>query len=195
MTMWFTSDTHFGHANIIKFCDRPFDSVDEMNEQLVSRWNALVHPEDIVFHMGDVAMGTIVESLRYIPRLNGYKYLVPGNHDRCWRGHKKVRAVDFQMYRDVGFELLNETEHMVIGQTPDSHGTVVTVSHMPYEGDSHDEDRFMDWRPDDDGRWLIHGHVHEKWQVNGRQINVGVDVWDFQPVAESQLMEIIRAGP
>ena len=67
------------------------------------------------------------------------------------------------------------------------------AGHFPYEGDSHDEDRFTRWRPVDDGAWLLHGHVHTSWQVNGRQINVGVDVWDYAPVSEAALAALIEA--
>ena len=63
---WFTSDPHFGHANIIRFCDRPFDDVQAMNDALVHRWNAVVQPEDTVYVLGDVALGPIQESLSHI---------------------------------------------------------------------------------------------------------------------------------
>lgn len=193
MTIWFTSDTHFGHKNIITYCNRPFDSVDEMNEVMVDRWNDTVSPDDQVFHLGDVAMGKIDQSIHHVSRLNGYKYLIPGNHDRCWAGNRKRKAKDYDLYTDVGFQLLSEHEWLAIGKSSESLGRMVGLNHMPYEGDSHDADRFTDWRPPDRGGWLIHGHVHDKWKVNDRQLNVGVDVWDFRPVSEAQVLEIIAA--
>jgi calcineurin-like phosphoesterase family protein len=73
---WFSSDTHFNHKNIIKYCNRPFDSVEEMNEGIVKNWNAVVTPEDTVWHLGDVTWGHFDMN-----RLNGKKNLILGNHD------------------------------------------------------------------------------------------------------------------
>jgi len=79
--IWFTSDTHFGHANIIKFCGRPFVDVEQMNKQLIKRWNEQVGKDDIVFHLGDFIFGgsELFESI--ISQLNGHIYWVFGNHD------------------------------------------------------------------------------------------------------------------
>ena len=84
MTTYFTADQHFGHDNIIRYCDRPYHSVGEMNAALVANWNALVGPADTVHVLGDVAMGRREESLPLVGSLAGRKILYPGNHDRCW---------------------------------------------------------------------------------------------------------------
>lgn len=91
-TIWVTSDTHFGHQNIIGYCKRPFASAEEMDEELVRRWNAVVRPQDHVYHLGDVAMRK--ERLAIVRRLNGHKRLVFGNHD----------IFDHRAYVEVGFE-------------------------------------------------------------------------------------------
>lgn len=77
--IWLVSDTHFGHANIIEYCERPFASAAEMDEAMVERWNAVVRPQDHVYHLGDVAMRA--EHLSIVKRLHGHKRLVRGNHD------------------------------------------------------------------------------------------------------------------
>jgi calcineurin-like phosphoesterase family protein len=77
MTIFFVSDTHFGHNNIIQYCKRPFETVEGMNECMVQMWNETVKPKDTVYHLGDVAFG----DYHLIPRLNGKIKLVPGNHD------------------------------------------------------------------------------------------------------------------
>lgn len=77
--VWLTSDTHFGHANIIKYAGRPFASVEEMDEALVENWNAVVKPGDKVYHLGDVTMNS--KSLPILERLHGRKVLIKGNHD------------------------------------------------------------------------------------------------------------------
>lgn len=76
-----------------------------MNDALIANWNATVGPADEVWVLGDVALGRITETLRLVANLAGRKHLVPGNHDRCWPGHRRVRPADLQMYEDVGFEI------------------------------------------------------------------------------------------
>ncbi len=188
MTVWYTSDQHFFHANIIDHCGRPFADVDEMNEALVDRWNAVVKPADAVWVVGDVALSP--KGLGPVARLNGYKVLVAGNHDSCWDGHKRWRRA-VQVYMDAGFRAVVPSgvvdRHVLLGGIP------VKMSHLPYAGDSHPQDRYADRRPVDDGLVLIHGHVHEMWKVRGRMLNVGVDVWDYVPVHQDVVIDEVRA--
>ncbi len=189
MTRFWTSDQHFGHANIIRYCHRPFADVAEMNDVLIQRWNETVSEQDEVWVLGDVALGPITESLALVSRLGGRKLLVTGNHDRCWAGHgpKSERWVD--VYRDAGFD---EVLH---GWVPTQLGPYEALAcHLPYEGDSHDDDRFDSQRPIDEGRLLLHGHVHSRWQINGNQVNVGVDVWDYRPVSDQTILEALAAS-
>ena len=78
--IFFTADTHWGHRNIIRYCQRPFADVDEMNEALITNWNSTIGKDDIVFHLGDFAMGGSAEWCRLLERLNGRIYLILGNH-------------------------------------------------------------------------------------------------------------------
>ncbi len=190
MATWFTADLHFGHRNIIEYCNRPFSDVDDMTTGLVDRWNERVAADDDVWVLGDVAMGRIAESLPAVARLHGHKHLVAGNHDRCWFGHGERSADWIDRYREVGFEtIVQGTARTAIGSTE------VTLCHFPYEGDSHGMDRFVQHRPVDDGGWLVHGHVHDSFAQRGRQINVGIDAHDLAPVTEALLAEWIAAGP
>lgn len=201
MTTYFTSDLHLGHPNIIRFCDRPFDGVPHMNARLAQLWNDTVTDDDTVWVLGDVALGTLDESLAWIGRLAGRKILVPGNHDRCWVGEPRIRkasgearearlAAARDRYLVAGFaEILDVPGRFEIA------GGTAAVSHFPFEGDSHGADRYQEYRPADDGGWVLHGHVHTTWRQRGRQLNVGVDVWGGRPVPVDTLAAMIDAGP
>ena len=186
MVRYFTADLHLGHGNIIEYSDQPFRDAAHMNAELVDRWNATVGPTDEVIVLGDFAMGRIAETLPTAAVLNGKKVLLAGNHDRCWHGHKKGVQAATDRYLAAGFdEIWQGTADLRIGDA------AVVVCHFPYRGDSHDNDRFVAHRPTDRGAWLLHGHVHQSWKVRDRMINVGVDAWDYAPVAEDKIAEAI----
>ena len=190
MTMWFTADLHFGHANIIGYSGRPFADASAMNKALIERWNDSVHTEDTVWVLGDVALGRTEETLALVAELNGQKVLLAGNHDRCWVGHGRRAEGWTERYLAAGFAEIYQ------GQTQiDIGGRRVLACHFPYRGDSHDHDRYVEQRPVDQGAWLLHGHVHERWRQHGRMINVGVDGWNCNPVDEATLAALIREGP
>jgi calcineurin-like phosphoesterase family protein len=159
MTTYFTADQHFGHQNIIRYCNRPFRSVGEMNAVLVANWNAVVGPHDTVHVLGDVAMGRREHSMPLIGQLGGHKILYPGNHDRCWYGHGERALRPEQEYLDAGFDEIRQGPLAVtVGNRE------VLVCHLPYQGDSGETERYAKFRPVDEGMWLLHGHVHEKWR-------------------------------
>jgi calcineurin-like phosphoesterase family protein len=190
MTTWFTADLHFGHANIIEYCGRPFADAASMNEALIERWNGCVHTDDTVWVLGDVALGRIDETLQLVGGLNGRKVLLAGNHDRCWAPHGKRAEGWTERYLAAGFAEVRQGQmNLTVGRRR------IVACHFPYRGDSHDHDRYVAERPVDKGDWLLHGHVHERWRQRGRMINVGVDAWDCRPVDEATLVSLIDAGP
>lgn len=79
---WFTSDTHFGHTNVIGLCSRPFANIEEHDEELIRRWNSVVSPEDEVYHLGDFCLRSRREATNILRRLNGHVHLIIGNHDK-----------------------------------------------------------------------------------------------------------------
>ena len=80
--IWVTSDTHFGHSNIIKYCDRPYNGTQEMDWDLIDKWNSVVNDGDIVYHLGDVYMNSSKGYMQNIlGKLKGRKRLILGNHD------------------------------------------------------------------------------------------------------------------
>ena len=188
---WWTSDHHFGHANIIKYCNRPFAGADEMNKAMVDRWNDLVDDGDEVWIVGDLVLGQLTVNLSaHVWRLKGRKILVPGNHDACWQGHKKTKR-QITCYFDLGgiARIVDDPAPVTLA------GQRVRINHFPYALDTRYDLKHMKHRPSDDGSWLLHGHIHEKWRQHGRQINIGVDAWDFAPVDDDTICEVIASGP
>lgn len=189
MAVWYTSDLHFGHARINELCGRPFSSVDECDEIMIQRWNSVVRHTDVVYLLGDICLGDFAKSIERTKRLMGMKILIPGNHDRVhhrYKGSDAKKAEWRRMYDEAGFIITNE----YLPRHLSGNGLEIDLCHFPFVGDSHESDRYVDERPADRGQILWHGHVHESWKQNGRQINVGVDVWDFYPVAEEELIEM-----
>lgn len=155
MTIWLTSDTHFNHFNIIGYCNRPFSNVGEMDWELVRRWNAVVQPQDKVYHLGDVYMNAshgYIDNL--LSQLNGHKRLILGNHDRgkdqtLLKYFDKIYAMRFLK---VGDKLLQ-------------------LTHMPLHPDSIKKG------------WInIHGHIHNKESPDGPYRNVCVEMTDYFPI-------------
>ena len=88
--LYLIADTHFYHKNIIKYCNRPFKSVEEMNQKLIDNWNRVVSDDDIIIHLGDFALGSEDKIQGLLSQLNGYKVLVRGNHDKSIRTMKRL---------------------------------------------------------------------------------------------------------
>jgi calcineurin-like phosphoesterase family protein len=195
MSLFLTSDLHLGHANIIAYTGRPFDSVDDMNEGLIDAWNETVAPSDSVWVLGDVCMGNIDRSLALVRRLHGTLHLLSGNHDRTFRRHDgrvdKRSAEWDRAYRRAGFVSIdNGTVTIDIGLREP-----ILACHFPYSGDSQGIDRYPEQRPVDDGHPLLHGHTHGAWRQNGLMIDVGVDAWAGRPVHADELAAMISRGP
>ena len=162
-----------------------------MQRALVDTWNDLVDDSDEVWILGDLIRAHLTLHLSdHVQRLKGQKILVPGEHDRCWRENGR-RWLSIDEYLRVGGigRIVHKPEPVVLA------GERVRVSHFPYRSDTQDDVRFMEHYPQDNGDWLLHGHVLREWRQNGRQINVGVDAWGLAPVSEDRIREMILAGP
>jgi calcineurin-like phosphoesterase family protein len=184
--LFFTADTHFGHRAMIENGWRPqFSTVEEMDEALIERWNLMVGPRDTVWHLGDFGMGGQAKFLPLVPKLHGTIHLITGNHDNPWPGGRQ--SFKFQSaWLAAGFASVQAYARRNIG------GQQVMLSHFPYAGDHVGEDRAAQYRLRDLGLPLLHGHVHSEWKTRGRQINVGVDVWDFTPLHLSSVETLVK---
>lgn len=193
-----TSDTHFGHERNLVLSNRPFATIEEHDECLISNWNSVVPTDGLTFIVGDAFLGDRLRLMHaYLPRLNGRKILVSGNHDKTFAGSasgwKHVRS-----YLDAGFEQVMAWGTYKLPPTrPDRTGRTVLMSHFPYDGDSRGVDRHSGARLRDEGQVLLHGHVHGKFKTHrsaatgALQVNVGVDVWDYTPVSMTTLAHLI----
>jgi calcineurin-like phosphoesterase family protein len=193
--VWFTSDTHFKHRNIVNLSSRPFilpngePDIDLHDQTLIENINACVGKNDLLIHEGDVSLGKIAESLPLVGLLNGHKVLVPGNHDRVFSGEKEKTRIRFDPeYRKVFNEIWPEIVRTYIPQLDCD----VILSHFPYHGDSQENDRHVDKRPANSNLPLIHGHIHEARHIEGNMFNVGVDVNDYKPVHHSVIRDWIE---
>ncbi len=197
MRRWFTSDQHFGHANILGYCRRPFASLDEMHDELVRRHNERVGQDDEVWHLGDFSLDQrYVKSV--LPRLHGRHRLIVGNHDAAHPTHRRA-AHEMPRYLAAGFEVV--MERCILST---SFGRAF-LCHLPLDGagDSGPEERYPAWRPtrallDEAGcDVLLHGHVHEAYDrllVCGiRCFNVGVDVRGFRPIDEQEIAAELKS--
>lgn len=178
------SDLHLGHPFVAGL--RGFATTAEHDEHLLSAWTETVSKRDTVFILGDLCMASPNRALELLAGMPGRKHLILGNHDRAHPmypgGYKRQRR-----YLEV-FESVSTMAARKIA------GTDVMLSHFPYDGDSQGDDRHTVWRLRDEGRWLIHGHVHNEYLRSGRQINVSVDRWLDGPVEESVLAAMITEG-
>ena len=180
--IWFTSDTHFGHYNIIKYTGRPFKTVEEMDETLIKNWNDRVKPGDIIFHLGDFGNGGSDKIKQVLTRLNGKKFMILGNHDR-----KTFRAGHSQHFQAI-------TQQMYIRVN----GRAVYLNHYPFLCFA------GTYRKPEDMVWQLFGHVHSGPLNNNSadserlkylwptQYDVGVDNNNFCPVSWSEICEIIN---
>lgn len=177
---FFTSDTHFGHKNVIPYCERPWATVGDMTIGLVERWNSVVRPGDQVYVLGDFSFYGSTKTAEILTSLAGEKILVRGNHDDV-KSEEKAMRLGFSEYKP-------------------NHGWITIgdrnawLSHYPFlgEGDSTEVERYAARRIVYDGNWLLHGHVHREWRTKNRMINVGVDVWGYRPVSEAAIVDLMN---
>lgn len=167
MTVWFTSDQHFGHARLLELSPArgaAFPTVGEMNARLIHNWNAVVEPDDTVWVLGDVDMHGKDAMLALISQLVGTKILISGNHDSCWAGVRDGWK-NRDLYLAAGFAAVMDFVVTTLPPLrPQAPATRVLLSHFPYAGDSHDDDRYAQFRLRDEGIPLLHGHVHESFR-------------------------------
>jgi calcineurin-like phosphoesterase family protein len=161
MTVYFTSDQHFGHAAARGFYGRPFASTADMDDQMIAHWNSVVSPIDELWHLGDFAVRQPPERISdLLERLHGQMYLVAGNNDSS-AVKESSGWLSVQDYAEVNIDSVR-----------------LVLCHYP----------FRSWRDMAKGAINLHGHSHGRLKRMPRQFDVGVDAWGFRPVTLDELL-------
>ena len=166
---WFTSDTHYGHNNIIKYSGRPFQHGGEMNEALIANFNSRVGKSDTVYHLGDFALCHPRRRTEIAYALNGTIHLILGNHDKQVNGEFAKRFASISHYAEIK-----------LGE----HKTV--LCHFP----------FHSWNKSHHGSLHCHGHTHGSVPNMGRRrLDVGVDTNNYFPYSDEEVIKLLTAIP
>jgi calcineurin-like phosphoesterase family protein len=166
--IWFTSDFHFGHFNIIRYCNRPFTTTDEMDACIVDRMNQCVKPNDTLYFLGDFCMGSIEKVAAYRKRLNCKKiHFIEGNHDKVTRKLQKV------------FVSWSSMSEIHVGKQ----GIILCHYAMRV------------WLHHGRGTWQLYGHSHSNLpdEPLSLSMDVGVDTHDFRPWQFEEVQAIMKA--
>lgn len=162
--IWFTADTHFGHANIIKYCNRPFRDTTEMDGRLLDNLNSVVKPEDTLYHLGDFSFRSISE---YRDRINCNNiHLILGNHDKA--PHSKYRANFNSVSQYVELKLSNIN---------------FTLCHYA----------FRVWNKSHHGAIMLFGHSHNGLPEWGTSLDVGVDGHNYKPWSLDEVLDLMES--
>ncbi|MBI2675854.1 MAG: metallophosphoesterase family protein [Candidatus Aenigmarchaeota archaeon] len=171
--IWFTGDTHFGHKNILAYANRPFSSVEEMDEAIIINWNSRVEPQDNVYHLGDVGLCHPDRLRVVLERLNGRIYLIRGNHE------KSAEACNerFEWIRDY-YELKVDDGEAHRGKQ------LVVLFHYP----------MREWKASHYGAYHLYGHSHGNLQDDSALLSfdIGVDCHHFRPVSYDEVKAVMK---
>lgn len=178
MTVFFTSDTHFGHKNIIKYASRPFENASEMDQMLLDNINSRVGEDDVLYILGDFCMGRGIDKQAYarelLEKINcRHVFLVRGNHD----------VHDKDMLRSLGFEDVYDYHELKAS------GKMFCLMHYP----------LAEWNGFYRGAYDLHGHVHNDASYNASmrkegilRYDVGVDANGYMPVSLEEIISFFE---
>ena len=182
--IWFTSDQHLGHNNIIKFCNRPFESVDLMDQTIIDNWNECISKNDIVFTLGDFMWHANTKKIvDIISKLNGTIYMILGNHDN---------EDMFNCIKSDRLKIISDITHLNIKINNEKIPIEICLSHYP----------LMTWSGRNRKVYNFHGHTHCRpddsgydkdlpyWK--GYQIDVGVDNFNYKPVELQSILYLLE---
>lgn len=190
--IYFTSDIHFGHENILKYTNRPYTSIKEHDLDIIAKYNSVVQDNDVCYFLGDIFFGYDTKgATEIIKSMKGTKVLVKGNHDK----NKDI------WYYSIGFDVVLLNAQIKLGQK------TVNLSHYPWRAPwykrlywhitsrKHRDYKSRKYKNlPQDGNWLLHGHTHRPEKVSGnKSIHIGLDAWDCTPVSATKILELMNS--
>jgi calcineurin-like phosphoesterase family protein len=170
MALFFTSDTHFGHKNILVYDKRPFDTIEQHDEALINNWNSVVTEKDDVWHLGDFCLRSARPASWYLSRLRGRVHLVRGNHDdkAAWRDKHLFSTAQEAAY------IKHESQRIYL---------------------CHYSCRV--WRASHRGSWHLFGHSHggldHIGEALGKSMDVGVNLHGYRPLSFQEVKKALDA--
>lgn len=170
--VWFTSDLHFWHKNICKYCNRPYETIEEMNQGIIDNWNSVVKEDDIVFVLGDLGFCGIEKLRPLMSQLKGKIILIQGNHDPDY--------VISTLYHEKIINNFDRLMSITIIGDEECPNQELTLCHFP----------MIDWYNKEKGSWMIHGHQHQlpgTPSCSAVHYDVGVDKNNWTPINFEQL--------
>ena len=178
--IYFTSDLHFGHQNIIQLTQRPFNDIQEMNKKLIDNYNSVVEKDDTVYFLGDIAHElTLDEIYNLLSQLKGRKILIRGNHDLSYEYELTNRKQ--KIFDEINdFKMIQENN------------LIFVLSHYP----------MLSWFDSRKGTIMLHGHIHAKNNYNLanqklglRRFDVGVDANNYYPISLNSIIQDLKIMP
>lgn len=182
--MFFTSDTHFYHTNIIKYTDRPFSSAEEMNEKLIENWNSVVSKNDIIYHLGDFAFCGSEKSEMILKQLNGNITLIPGNHDK--NSLLNMFSRHHSVIREEGYYILHGKYKIFL--THRNNLEIQEENSFVFHGHEHGYNLHIQYE-------TAYKNIKERFKneksfgVRNNTIEVGVDLWNYKPAHIDEIMK------
>ena len=172
MATWFTSDLHFFHRNILKYCaaSRPFTDAAAMNAVIIENWNSCIKPTDEVWVLGDVSFGELEPTVLTLGQLNGNKRLIIGNHDK--------KLLKYNEFRDCFISIDHYVEFRY-------NKIKFCLMHYP----------IVSWNERNQGSIMLHGHSHGTWVGVGRIKDVGIDTNSMMPYNLDEVYESLIRVP
>ncbi|NQS92172.1 MAG: phosphoesterase [Chloroflexi bacterium] len=168
MTIFFTADTHFGHVNVIRFCNRPYSSAAEMDEKLIENWNQEIGPDNTIYHLGDFTLLGNEPAEEYFQHLNGKIHIIPGGHDHRW-----TRNGTYHSKSDHPVVILPPLQTIKFPLRDSGQPQLIVLCHYSLRV----------WDRSHYGSWNLYGHSHGNLPPLENSLDVGVDCWDYHPVS------------
>lgn len=178
--VWFISDCHFCHANVIKYDNRPFIDVEQMNEKLILNWNSVVGEKDTVFYLGDLSFDRNGgETERIVNELNGKIHYILGNHD----DEKIIKKLN-------RFETISDYVNLSIMDLDNPRKKQgIMMMHYP----------ILSWDKAHHGDWHLHGHCHQSLVTQNPEyykrkvLDMGCNGWDYRPMSYNEIKNVMTS--